>query len=134
MKESAAFLLGTHLKEKTMQALQEFADKKIRHRMIVDRFNMRSKLVTKSEVLRALRQNIALTKYQAAAFYQKIVFVARKSLETPFDRWVDYVYDRRNEDAAKKFHFKRKSMYIKRIALDALRVYKSHRQQKNEHN
>ena len=54
MKESAVLFLSTRLKEKVIQALQERADSKIKNRMIIDRFRMRSSLVLKSEVLRAL--------------------------------------------------------------------------------
>lgn len=123
MKESALLTHQNGLLEKTLGALREYADKRIKNRLIVERFQERSELVLKAEVLAKLHRNIAVSQTQKNAFYEKTVFLAQRRLAEPFLQWVRYVLESRLEARADKFFLKRKAAFLKRLAIDSLRIY-----------
>ena len=81
------------LLEKVITSLRLYADKKIKDGLIIDRFQERSELALKTEILLAFHENIQFKKNQRNVFYQKMVPFAEKRMSHPILMWKTYVHD-----------------------------------------
>ena len=96
-----------NLLEKCLQTLSHYAQTKIQNNLIIDRFMERQQMVTKSECLAALHDNIQTEIVKRNVFYNKIVFLAEKRLVTPLQQWKCYTHEKRMTDKAVKFFERR---------------------------
>lgn len=131
LKESAYLMRNNALLEKVIMALRLYADKKIKDGLIIDRFQERSELALKTELLLAFHENIQFKKNQRIMFYQKIVILAEKRMSLPVLMWKTFVHDQRLENKASQFFMKRSAQYLKRIVWDSFRIFKIHQVQKD---
>lgn len=130
LRESAQIMQRNALMEKAVRALRERADKKIKDRLIVERFQERAEMAMKVDVLLAVHRNVALSRNQRSVFYKKMLFLAERQVAAPFLKWMEFVFEHRLEDRADKFFRRRKAQYLFRLSWDSLRVYSLHSKQK----
>ena len=119
------------LSEKVVMALRLYADKKIKDGLIIDRFQERSELALKAEILLAFHENIQFKKKQRELFYHKMVPVAEKTMGYAVLMWKTFVHDQRLDNKADQFFMKRSAQYLKRIVWDSFRIFKIHQVQKD---
>lgn len=93
---------------------------RVNHKMIIERFQERSELILKTDVLLQLHTNIQAKKQQRTIFAQKMVPFAHKRIEQPFVMWMDFTIDERKEAKAMEFYRKRKAQYIYRVCWDGI--------------
>lgn len=130
LKESAELMRKNSLLEKCLQTLAHYAQTKIQNNLIIDRFMERQHLVTKSECLAALHDNIQAEVVKRNLFYNKIVFLAEKRLVTPMHQWKCFTQEQRMTDKAVKFFEKRGAQFVYRSVMDVLKVNRVRQQQK----
>ena len=130
LEDSAHIMRRNTLIERTMRALKERADKKIKDRLIIERFQERAEMAQKVDVLLELHQHVARSRNQRKSFYQKTLFLAERRVAAPFLKWIEFVFEHRLEERADKFFRRRKAQYLFRLAWDSLRVYSLHSKQK----
>ena len=119
------------LSEKSIMALRLYADRKIKEGLIIDRFQERSELALKAEMLLAFHENIQFKKNQRVTFYHKMVPVAEKTMGLAVLMWKTFVHEQRLETKADQFFMKRSAQYLKRIVWDSFRIFKIHQVQKD---
>ena len=101
--ESAHLMHSNALIERSVRALREYADKRIKDKLVVSKFQERSQLGTMADVLVALSENVEFRKIQREKFYRKLVFVAEKTMMLPFLRWKEWVEDEQRLEKALQF-------------------------------
>ena len=101
--ESAHLMHGNAVVERSLRALREYADKRIKDKLIVAKFQERSRLGAKADILEALAENVQFRRIQREKFYRKLVFVAEKTMVLPFLRWKEWVEEEAREEKAAQF-------------------------------
>ena len=93
---------------------------RVNHKMIIERFQERSELILKTDVLLQLHTNIQAKKQQRTMFAHKMIPFGQKRIEQPFVMWMDFTIDERKEAKAMEFYRKRKAQYIYRVCWDGI--------------
>ena len=116
--------------ERGIRALRERADRKIKQRLILERFQERAEMAMKVDIMLALHRHVATSRRDSQQFYKKMLFLAERRVADPFLKWMEVVFERRLEDRADKFFRRRKAQFLFRLSRDSLRVYSLHAKQK----
>lgn len=126
LEDSADLMWRNTLMERGIRALRERADRKIKQRLILERFQERAEMAMKVDIMLALHRHIAISRRDSQQFYKKMLFLAERRVADPFLKWMEVVFERRLEDRADKFFRRRKAQFLFRLSWDSLRVYSLH--------